>query len=916
MKIFKKNKLVKLVIIAQILLLNTNTNAIAKSPTNMNENIKFIEEFNNIKEYRLKNGLKILLKENHSIPLVTFSIWYKVGSRNEGDGIRGIAHFLEHMMFKGTKKYKKGQIAETIQGYGGSFNAFTFADGTAYYETISPKYLDKVIDIESDRMKNSIINEDELNLERTVVISELEGDSNDPSFLLDEKVKYEAYTNSPYKHPVIGYLKDLNKITSKEMKEFYRKYYSPNNATIVLAGDFEINDALNLINKGFKDIPKSNIETNAINIDLNQTSEKRIKLERSGSYKLLQISYHIPASSHPDINALNVLEEYIMRGKNSPLKKSLIEKGYATEVAGGCEINKDPGLFNIIISLTPNANHKTVENIVIKELDKIKDSIAKEEIESAKKRLKSSFYFNQDGTYSESINLGYYEVINNWKNYEEQIPKLLAITEDDLKDVLKKYFSKENRTIGYFIPKLRKGEKYKPQQINTSRTQSYKANEKIKQLTTRQNSSNKRFSYKKINLKDGSKIFLYSDIKLPITYISGVIPGGSSLLTKDNEAYAALISRTLEKGSKKYPLEKINNFFDRTGSSIDFSYSEDSFRFEIASLNENLNETLDYFIDILLNPTFPSNEVKKEKGMIVAEIIKQKDDINEIAKRKISQIIYPKDHPYYSNDFDEDIKLLNSVKLKKLQDFHKVLIRNRTALFSIVSSSTESEQIINKLNNDLNTDKKKTTGEINIPDSILRDTPNKEIIYVKDKLQSDVYLAHATEIKRNHPDFYKVNIANQILGGGTLNSRLIDKVRDESGLAYYTYSYISSAHNAGDLGIFFGSNNDNVDKAINLIQQILASFVSKGVTKEELDKAKASLINSFTSKYLSTYKSICNTVLAIEFYNLGNDYINDYPQIINSLKLEDVNNAIKKYFFPSKLNIVIAGEYSKEKQKK
>src|SRR3989338_3918181 len=216
-----------------------------------NSPYKFITKLNGIKEYRLKNGLKVLLKENHSIPLITFSVWYKVGSRNEHKGIYGIANFLEHMMFKGTKKYKKGEISEIIQRHGGVFNAFTSNDCTTYYETISPQYLEKVIEIESDRMKGSLLREEELNLERTVVLSELEGNLNNPTTLLDDTLRATAYEVSPYKHPTIGYESDLKNTDSNLMRDFYKRFYNPKNATIVLAGDFNEKNALELIERYF-----------------------------------------------------------------------------------------------------------------------------------------------------------------------------------------------------------------------------------------------------------------------------------------------------------------------------------------------------------------------------------------------------------------------------------------------------------------------------------------------------------------------------------------------------------------------------------------------------------------------------------------------------------------------------------------
>ncbi len=879
----------------------------------MKSEAKYITEINGTKEFQLSNGLKVLLKSNHSIPLVTFSIWYKVGSRNETEGQYGLAHFLEHMMFKGTKKLKKGEISATIQGLGGIYNAFTSIDGTAYYETISPKYLEKVIEIESDRIKNSALDQNELNLERTVVLSEYEGDLNNPATYLDQKVRELAYDISPYKHPTIGYEKDIKNINSEIMHEFYKKYYSPNNATIVLVGDFDENKALNLITKYFGKL-KNDVTNNSDSIprEKEQTKEKRTIIKRAGSYKLVEIVYHVTDTKDSDIYPLNIVEEILIKGEKSPLKKKLIEAGLATEVYGGTEANRDPGLFQIVVSLTPQATHKRVEKIILNEIDKLnKKTPSEKEIEGAINRIKASYLFGLDGTYNQALNIGYFEIINNWKQSQIWTNEISKVTQEDVARILNKYFKKQNRTIGYFIPKLQKGEKYEALPINIGTTHNYKETSTIEKAKVLKSAiPNKPFKYEKIHLEDNSDLLLYKDIDLPITYISGVIKGGSSLLPKDKELYCQLITRTLEKGSKKYTKEEIEEILDSTGSQINFSCDEESFKFTLASTNDTLSKSIDLLFDILMNPTFSKTEIEQEKKKLIAEINESRDSTSENASRRFNQIIYSKDHPYYSNTFSEDIKLIKAIDSKKIKDIHENLIKKNKAIITLISD-IKPDEIISQINTGISTGKAKEEGKINIPDTLLRENLKTESISLKDKMQSDVFLGHAGNLRRTDPDFYKMHIANYILGGSSLSSRLSKRVRDNSGLTYTIYSYINSSLGKGEFAVYFGSNNTNVDKAIELTKDELKKFVKNGITEEELKRAKASLIDSFVSRNLSTYKNITNTFSGIEFYNLGENYINNYPRIINSLKLEEINSAIKKYIHPDKLNIVIAGEYRK-----
>lgn len=886
----------------------------------MDSLVKFVTQKDGIKEYRLKNGLKVLLKSNQSIPLVTFSIWYKTGSRNETPGTYGLAHFLEHMMFKGTRKYKKGEISEIINGLGGVYNAFTSVDCTAYYETISPKHLEKVIEIEADRFKGSIFDEKELKLEKNVVLSELEGNLNNPVTLLDQTLRETAYESSSYKHPTIGYKEDIINIDSNIMRDFYKRFYNPQNATIVLAGDFNENSALNLIEKYFGIIKNDDdISDPEITIrDEPQKKEKNFTIKRTGSFKLLELAYHIPDSKDPDIYPLNIIEEILIKGENSPLNKALIETGLATEIQGGAEVNSDPGLFYILASLTPKATHKKVEKIITKEIDGLINNPPNEKlINAAKNRIKANYLFNLDGSFQQVLNTGFFEMINNWKESIDWTKNIEKVTQEQVSDALKEYFQKKNRTIGYFIPDISQGQKYEPVPLSISRTQHFSLKSSEKQNLTSQLSApdSFQFKYKKQLLKDGSSLLIYKNIDLPVTYITGLITGGSSLLAKEDEWNCELIARTLEKGSKNYTKDQVKDILDSTGSQISFSCDEESFNFKVATLNENIIQTVNLLTDLLINPSFPKEEVKKETEKLVAEIIESKDNTNEIANRRFTQIIYTKDHPYYSNNFEEDIKLVKQIDNNDLIKAHEKIIKNKTAIISIVSNlkSKEYDNAVKVLEDGLSADKTKTIGTVNIPDTLLRDLTKEESIFVAEKPQSDVYLGHAGNLKRTDPDFYKVYIANYILGGSSLSSRLSKKVRDGAGLVYTIYSYYNASFGKGDFGIYFGSNNDNVDKAVALIKDEIENFADEGITEEELKIAKASLIDSFISRNLSTNKKIGSTLVGIEFYNLEENYITEYPKIINSLKLKDINSTIKKYIFPAKLNIVVAGEYTKTK---
>lgn len=912
----KEKELIGFFLVILIFFFNPGV-ALGKVKGNTNINMKLITKKDGVKEYKLDNGLKVLLKENHSIPLVTCSIWYKVGSRNEKDGIRGIAHFLEHMMFKGTKKLKKGEISSTIQRHGGVFNAFTFLDGTAYYETVPPQYLEKMLELEADRMRNSRIDQADISSEKTVVISELQGGLNNPSTILDNKVRYESFDKSPYKHPIIGYEEDVKNIDSKTMKEFYNQYYSPNNSTLIVVGDFNEANAIKLIKKHYGKIKNSNKPIDLpIEKESSHKNERRVVIKRPGNTKLLEVVYNIPGGSSNETYPLNVLEEILITGNKSKLNKALIEKGFATEVYGGAEGYTDPGLFYIIASLTPETKHKDAEKIVLKEIDKlIKNPPPLKEINAAINRKKAEYLYNLDGTYSQAVNLGYFDVINDWKFAPDWPINIEKVTQADISNILKKYFVKENRTVGYFIPEIKKGEKYESAPITVGGPQHYsESKSKVNLKKSNPNPKSTKFNpfkYEKISLIDGSTLLINQSIDLPITYISGVIKGGSHLLKKDKELSCKLLERTIDKGTTKYTRDDIEEFLDNTGSEISISCDEESVRFSSVTLNENLEETTEFLFEILNNPQFPSKEVKKEKEKFIAEIIESKDDTSEIARRNLSQLIYEKSHPFYSNNFDEDIKQIKKFNRSDLQSAHKELIKNNVELISLVTNLDEKnlKKYIKTLNKNLNTSSNKTENKVLIPHTDISKVQGIKNFHIKEKYQSDAYAGHITEIDRKHPDFYKMIIANQIIGGDPLTSRLAKVIRDNNGLVYTVISYINPSFAQGEFNVYFGANKGNIDKTIELLKQELNKAVKNGVTQNELNIAKKSIMDSFVSRNLGTYKKIGNTILNIELFELGDNYVIDYPKIINSITLKDVNKAIKRHIHPEKLNISISGDY-------
>lgn len=417
-----------------------------------------------VRETHFDNGLKVLSRELHNAPVATFWVWYRVGSRNEVLGITGAAHWVEHMMFKGTQKLGKGDVFNLVSRNGGMNNAFTWLDYTAYYETMPSDQLDVAIRIESDRMVNARFDPDEVASERTVIISEREGHENDPGFWLAEELQATAYKVHPYHHETIGWKADLQRMTRDDLYNFYKKYYAPNNATVVAVGDFDTQELLGKLNDTFGKIPRG-ADIPALTIDEpEQAGERRVTVRRPGAAPYFMAAYKSPRATDPDFYATMMLAGVLSGssglamgrtspGRSSRLYRALVEKSLTADIGASYRPMLDPYLFQISGTARPGVPLEKIERAVFAELDKIASSpITDREYEKVLKQTRAQYVYAEDGVGNHGYRLGMLDVVASWHMYETFLENLENVTKDDVQRVAKKYLSEMNRTVGWFVP--------------------------------------------------------------------------------------------------------------------------------------------------------------------------------------------------------------------------------------------------------------------------------------------------------------------------------------------------------------------------------------------------------------------------------------------------------------------------------
>ncbi len=409
-----------------------------------------------VTEKILPNGLKVLLKEVHKAPVVTFQIWYKVGSRNETLGKTGKSHMLEHMMFKGAKKYGPKQFSQTVMRNGGNDNAFTGKDYTAYFENFAADRIGISLDLESDRMQNLLLDPKEFLSERDVVKEERRMRyEDDPTSTLVEQMMGTAFISHPYQWPVIGWMADIGNLTRDDLYNHYKTYYAPNNATIVVVGDFDTKKLLPEIEKYFGSIPRGP-EVPAVGaVELKQIGERRIVVKKEAELPVVFSGYHTPDLKHPDSYALEVLQGILSSGKSSRLYRSLVYEKQIALYSGGeyDSISNDPNLFYVYAAVMPGRTTDEVEKALYAEIDRLKTNpVTDEELQKAKNQIEAHFIMGQDSVFFQAMQLGEYESVASWKLLEKYLDGIRAVTKDDIQRVAKEYFSEDNRTVGILVP--------------------------------------------------------------------------------------------------------------------------------------------------------------------------------------------------------------------------------------------------------------------------------------------------------------------------------------------------------------------------------------------------------------------------------------------------------------------------------
>jgi zinc protease len=902
----------KKIIFAISLVTTLLTNSYAQEAT-------FVTSVEGIKEYSLPNGMKILLIPDASQSNVIVNIVYGVGSRHEGYGESGMAHLLEHMLFRRSSKFT--DIKKAIADKGAQANGTTYYDRTNYYEILpaTDENLKWALEMEADRMTTSAILQSDLDTEFSVVRNEFEIGENDPSGVLNERILSTAYLWHNYGKSTIGSKEDIERVPASRLKVFYQKYYQPNNSTLIIGGKFDEKKTLSWIKDYFASIPKSKTDIEqTYTVEPPQDGERFVELKRNGDIQYIGMAYHTPSYSDKEFAANNALISILTNNPSGILYKSLVETKLSTDVNGYTVSLKDPGFSYFYCEIAKDKDINTVQKAFLETMNNVPQmTFTEDDLKRAKNELLKQF----ENTYNKTINLSIamteFVGAGDWRLFFLDRDNIEALTVADIQKAAKKFYLQSNRTWGRFIPEttsqrtivnstndiaaLVKGYKGKAMEAATSTFETSVANI-VKSTEEGKLASGGKYALLEKPAK-GNKIEARLLLRM-----------GDEKSLSQKSMIANLTASMLKLGTKTRSKKDINDQLDQYKINLSLNGSVDGLFVRISTDKPNLNNALNLVQDILRNPSFDVTEFEKLKLETKSGLEANKSEPQSIAIQELTKLtnLYPKAHPYYSESIDESLATLDKITIEDIKSFYATYYGGSNSISSFVGGIDKA--LIKKF---LNNTFEKWSPKIaykRIPTQYFDVKSSDKTIQINDKTNAVLFGKVNLNIGKNSPDYPAVTMANELLGGGAfLSSRIPQRLRETEGLSYGAGSYLrtNAVDPTTDWGIYAFYNPTMKEKLISALNEEIQKAISKGFSKEEFDSSLKSWLQS-RQMILGTDEFLVRELRDnMDSGQTFKDY-EDFETKAKNLNVQQINTALVKYFDPKKFVMVNSGDFTKK----
>ena len=882
-----------------------------------NANLEKVTEVEGITEYKLSNGLRVLLFPDPSQAKVTINTTYFVGSRHEGYGEAGMAHLLEHMVFKGTDT--RPGIWKALTDRGARFNGTTWTDRTNYYETLpaTKENLEFAIAMEADRMVNSKIDPKDLAKEFSVVRNEFEMGENSPIRVLLDRLHSTSFDWHNYGKSTIGNKSDIEKVPVENLKAFYKKYYQPDNAMLVVAGRFDEKTAKSLIKKHFGAIPEPKRKLQATyTVEPKQDGERMVTLRRTGEVPAAGVLYKIPQGSHEDFVAIDALSYVLASEPNGILYRDFVKQGDATAVYATTFNWHDPGTFWSLLQLKQGSDPTKAVTNLFNKIESLKlNQITDKEVDRFKKEGLSNIRLANADSQRIAIDLSNWASLGDWRLYFVYRDRLEKLTTKDVREAYKKYIMRSNRTAGVFIPTKN------PERIADIKAPSveklvdgYKGRKTLAKGEVFDPSFDnlmKRTKY--IDLRNGMKLaVLAKKTRGETIQARMVMRYGNEKSLQGKDVAEFMLPSLLMRGSKEKDFAAVKDRLVELDSKISGSLQDPGVAaFSFTTKKASLKETLALFAELLSKPRFDETEFKVYKDEILTSLKNSLSDPQAIARSELEQAMnpFPEDSIHHVSTTEESIKAVQNVKLADLKKLYDTQYTTKFMTASLVGDFDEGS--IGELVEGMIPQK---TSRVAMSEIVKPYTANRSVervVNTPDKKGAMVTIGHTLKLNTEDPRYHSSKIAGFVFGQSS-SSRLNQSLRQTAGIAYGAWGGFSAAAK-GDFGQFYATaicGPENAGQALSLIRQEMNALLAKGLTEEELKRAKQGYAEQEKTRFTNDA-----TLASVLEYSLRSDLDLEFYQKrakkVASLKLEKINSDIKSMIEPSKLAKVVAADLEK-----
>lgn len=869
-----------------------------------------------ITEYKLDNGLKVILFPDSSKPVTTVNVTYLVGSRHEGYGETGMAHLLEHLMFKGSKNHT--DIKRELSERGGIVNGSTWLDRTNYHEVLpaSEENLAWALEMEADRMVNSFIAKKDLDSEMTVVRNEFEMGENDVVRILMERMLSSAYLWHNYGHSTIGARSDIESVPITRLQDFYRKYYQPDNAVLVIAGSFDESKALVMVEKYFGKIAKpTRTLIPTYTIEPAQDGERSVVLKRVGNMKAVGATYHIPSAAHVDYAPLAMLGEILSDTPSGRLHKKLVESGKAVAVMAEAFQLKEPGIIMFGATTRAEQDLKEVRKgllEVITEAGTLPPST--EELERARKKMLNSMEDSLNSPEEMGIELSEWIARGDWRLFFLYRQRIEAVTAEDVARVAKQYLVEENRTMGEFIPSKEPIRVEIPQVADiTTEMAALKAAKVIVQGenfdTSPQNIDKRTMVSSVDNLKMG---LLSKKTRGEMVQVSLKLHFGNEESLKNKVTAGMLTNDMLLRGTTVHNRQEIADLLIKLKATLTVSGNASSAQVDISVPRESLRETMKLAAEILRQPSFSQDELSQLKQELIASLEKKKVDPQAMASNAALRQFapYDKENLRYVMDYDEQISAISALTLEDIQNFYKEFYGASVGEMAAVGDFDAAELILDS--KALFGGWQSKTVYQKIDRKFIEIEPTMLQLNAPDKENATFIAQIPLKITKESPDYPALCVANYLLGGGFLDSRLANRIRNQDGLSYGVGSRLV-VDEKDDFGKFMAyaiCAPQNIEKVHRAFNEEISRALQGGFSADELKKAKQGISQTYkVGRAMDT--NLVSTLRENLFYNHNVTENAELEQKIMAVTPQQVLEVMRRYLAVEKFTVIKAGDFNR-----